>query len=153
VKKKIEKKWKNPPIEGLVGETLKVVHSHKGKGNKYNTFHGSYLIGWKFEIYMLPTLYHTIGAFWGYLDSWSETYATNGEPTEWAASRERAEWADPSTRSGLGSLVGSLGQWASQHSCSLGLWVSNHWLSPAHTARLAEPARLIANPDGDTNLI
>jgi hypothetical protein len=45
VKKKREKKRKNPPIEGLVGETLNVVHSYKGKGNKHNTFHGSYLIG------------------------------------------------------------------------------------------------------------
>jgi hypothetical protein len=36
---------KNPPMEGLIRETLNVLHSHKGKGNIHNTSHGSYLIG------------------------------------------------------------------------------------------------------------
>ena len=74
---------KTPPLEGLIRETLNLLHSYKGKGNIHNTSHGSYLISWKFEIYMLRILYHTIGSFWGYLE-WNVCYSSASlasEPT------------------------------------------------------------------------
>ena len=44
-KSEVKKVEKTPPLEGLIGEILNLLHSHKGKGNIHNTSHGSYLIG------------------------------------------------------------------------------------------------------------